>query len=341
VKAIQLASYGPPTVLEPVEVATPSIAPRDVLIEVKACGVCGHDVLSRRGAIRRNMKLPVIPGHEVAGVVVEVGLEVFGIEVGQRVASTQRAEVCGQCELCRTGRETLCERSRFLGHEVDGGYAELVRVAADTVCVVPDTVSDADAAVAACAVGTGYNAVVTVGKVQLGERVLVVGAAGGVGIHAVQLAKAAGTVVVGVVRREAQAAIVRSNGADDVVVAPTGAFGHDLFNRFGGIDVAIDTVGAATFNEIRRAMARGGRIVLVGELGTTPVDINLATVFRRGLSLLSAVSTTRVQLARTLDLIAAGLIRPVVADTLPLHEASRAHELVESGASGGRVVLLP
>ena len=105
-------------------------------MDVRACSVCYHDVLSRKGAMRGGTELPRIPGHEIAGVVAEVGSEVEAFRVGDRVATTQRRYVCGICEFCRSGRETLCPSRQFLGHECDGGYAERVVVSVGT-CTRP------------------------------------------------------------------------------------------------------------------------------------------------------------------------------------------------------------
>ena len=113
-KAIMIDRFGGPEVLKERNVANPIPGPGELLVDVAACGVCYHDVLTRQGALRRGMELPRIPGHEIAGVVAKVGSHVEDFSVGDRVATTQRRYVCGICEFCRSGRETLCPRKQFL-----------------------------------------------------------------------------------------------------------------------------------------------------------------------------------------------------------------------------------
>ena len=339
-KAIVIESFGGPEVLKEREVVAPSPGPGEVLVEVAACGVCFHDVLTRKGAMRRGMELPRIPGHEIVGVVSEVGPMVEDFSPGDRIATTQRRSVCGMCELCRSGRETLCRRRRFLGHETDGGYAEQVVVSVGTSARIPEGVSDAEAAIAACAIGTGLNALRDVGRVGIGESVLITGAGGGLGVHVVQLASRAGARVLAATTSPAKAQRLEELGADAVVIASDGAFAEGVIEATDshGADLVIDTVGGKVFDQVRRSLAPGGRWVMVGELSSDKVQLNLAQLFLKGLSMHSAVSTTRAQLVDTLALIAAGEVRPVVSE-VSITEASTVHAKLESGKVFGRVAL--
>lgn len=339
-KAIVLDRYGGPEVLEWREVPAPMPGSGEVLLNVSACGVCFHDVLSRKGAMSKGMELPRIPGHEISGVVAEIGPGVSDFSPGDRVATTQRRYVCGVCEFCRSGRETLCRRRQFLGHECDGGYAEQVVVSTGTSARVPDGVSDAEAAIAACAIGTGLNALRDVGKVRIGERVLVTGAGGGLGVHVVQLASRAGAQVIAATTSPEKVDRLEKLGADSVVVAQDGAFAEEVREATDGrgVELVIDNVGGKVFDQVRRSLAPGGRWVMVGELGSDVVQLNLAQLFLRGLSLHSAVSTSRTQLFDTLALIASGEIQPVVSE-VPATKAADVHSALESGTIFGRVAL--
>lgn len=339
-KAISIGRYGDPEVLEEREVQDPNPGLGEILLSVSACGVCYHDVLSRRGAMRGGMALPRIPGHEIAGVVAEVGPSVEAFSVGDRVATTQRRYVCGICEFCRSGRETLCPSRQFLGHECDGGYAERVVVSAGTCARIPEGVRDAEAAVAACAIGTGLNALRDTGKAQIGETVLVTGAGGGLGVHVVQLASRAGVRVIATSTSPEKADRIKELGADTVVVDPDGEFAEGVMESTGGrgVDLVVDNVGGKVFHQTRRSLAPGGRWVMVGELSSDVVQFNLAQLFLRGLSLHSAVSTSRAQLVDTLDLIASGKVRPVVTEA-PMSRAAEIHAELEDGAVFGRIAL--
>jgi len=334
--------HGWPDVLLMQEIERPAPAGRQVLVRVRACGVCRRDILIRRGPGQRGFATPLVLGHEISGEVAALGPDARGLAVGDRVCSTQREYVCGCCTMCRTDRETLCPDLRFLGQEAMGGYAEYVLVGDDNLVRLPDEVDFVTGAIVACPVGTSYNAVCDTGQVRQGERVLVSGA-GGLGMHAVQIARVAGAFVVVTTRSPEKTQALMQVGAHKVVVATDGRFAGGVREATGGrgVDVAIDTVGGAVFHEIRRSMVPGGRIVLVGEVTGKPVEIDLATIYRRGLQIRSAVSTTRRQLEMALRLVAAGIVRPIVDRTMPLEEAAMAHRMVEDNVVAGRIVLVP
>ena len=336
---------GPPDVLRVAEVAAREPGPREIRIAVAACGVCFHDVVVRNGTFRRGVEMPVILGHEVAGTIESLGSEVRDFSRGDLVTTTTHSHVCGHCRDCRGGRETSCPERIFLGDAgLNGGYAELVCVDADAAIKVPAGVSAEEASIVACTIGTELNAVRDVGQIRLGERVLVTGAGGGLGLHGVQLSRLAGAFTIAVTTSVAKAARIRAAGADEVIIAERGedfsaAVRHATDGR--GVDVAIDNVGSQVFAAVRRSMADGGRIVLVGQLTGEFIEINPAQLFLRNVSILSAKGVSRSQLADALDLVARGRIKPAIDHVLPLEGAAEAHRLVEAGLSTGRLVLKP
>lgn len=343
-KAMVVRKTGGPEVLALEDVPVPEMRPNDVRIKVEACGVCFHDVVTRNGTMKRGVTLPFIPGHEVSGVVEAVGPLVKGFKVGERVATAQRRHICGHCKYCRSGRETSCDEREFLGDAgLNGGYAELVCVEEDNVAHVPDGVALAEAAIVACAIGTELNAIRDVAKVKPGERVLVSGAGGGLGIHGVQLARLAGALVVAVTTSEKKAELIREAGAHEVLVVGRD---EDFSKRViaatgGGVDVAIDNVGSVLFQPTRRSLAMGGRWIFIGQLTGDFVQLNPAQLFLRDISIMSAKSTSRQQLIDSLVLVGRRQVRPIITDRIPLAEAAKAHAEVEKGGSSGRILLLP
>ncbi len=343
-RAIVVHETGGPDVLRKETVPRPTLGARDVLIRIAACGVCTLDVVTRNGTYRRGVELPLIPGHEIAGSVEQVGADVRGCRVGDRVATTQRYRICGRCRYCRGGQETLCAERRFLGQAMMGGYAEYVAVEEDNIAVIPPGVPDEHAAIAACAIGTTLNAVRDVGRVRLGERVLVTGAGGGLGVHAVQMARRAGAQVVAQTSSRSKAALLADIGAHEVLVT---ARDEDFSRRVltltegAGVDVLIDNVGTPLFNAMRRSLAINGRWVLVGQVSGDFVPFNPAQLFLRNQSMLSVHSTTRAQLEDALKLIARGDIRPVIAGVHDLEEIDEVHARMELGSVAGRIVVRP
>lgn len=321
----------------------PLPGPRQVVIRVAFCGVCSHDVAVCTGLLRHGIKLPCVPGHEIAGTVSATGELVDDFSIGDRVATTQREHVCGHCRYCRSGREPLCAEQVFLGDtRLNGGYAEFVVVDADNVVSVPDDVALDAAAIASCAIGTMLHAVRTVGRIAPGDRVMVTGAGGGLGVHGVQLAKRAGGWVIAQTTSAAKAEILRGNGADAVVVTSRdGDFSADVKAETcgEGVDCVLDTVGTPIFTPTRRSLARGARWVLIGQLNGAFVPFNPAQLFLKGISMLSATSTTREELRLCLEMLRPGGIRAVLGACFPLARAAEALALVQSGTATGRVVL--
>lgn len=341
-RAIVAEGHGAPEVLVVRELERPAPVGRQVLVRVRACGVCRRDVLTRQGPARKGLAAPLILGHEIAGEVAALGRDAVGFAVGDRVCSTQREHICSHCAMCRADREVLCSELRFLGQEAPGGNAEYVLVEDDNLARLPDEVDFVRGAIVACTVGTTYNAVCDTGQVRAGERVLITGA-GGLGIHAIQVARAVGAIVIASTRSASKAAALEKAGAHAVVVDADGHFAKGVRDVTGGhgVDVTIDTVGAAVFHEVRRATVMGGRIVLVGEVTGIPIQLDMASIYRRGLDIRSAVSTSRRQLELALRMVANGDVHPVVDRTMPLEDAAIAHKLVEDNAVTGRIVLIP
>ncbi len=344
-KAVVVRRTGPASeVLRLETIADPTPSPGEAVIAVAACGVCFHDVVTRAGTLKAGVEMPMIPGHEIAGEIVALGAGVRDFQIGDRVATTQRSHICGHCRYCRSSREPLCAEAVFLGDKgLNGGYAEYVRVEADNLARIPEGVAFDHAAIAACAMGTGLHAIGEVARLRFGETALVTGAGGGVGVHAVQLARLAGAFVIAQTTSPAKVDAIRAAGAHEVVLVSRG---HDFSAEVreksgGGVDVVIDTVGTSQFQPTRRSLAPGGRWVMVGQLSGEFTPFNPAQLFLRSISLLSATSTTRRELEQTLGLIQRGAVRPVIDRSLPLDAAPEAHEAIERGGVTGRIVLSP
>ena len=344
-KAMVVHQPGGTEVLRLERVADPIAGPKDVIIKVDACGVCFHDIVTRNGTLKFGVQMPCILGHEISGTVVDVGRDVHAFQRGDRVATVQRYHICGACRYCRTGRETLCPERKFTGDwGMVGGYAEYVAIEDDNVALVPEGVELQDAAIVACAIGTILNAIREIGKLQPGETALVTGAGGGLGMHAIQLARLAGALVIAQTTSPEKADQIRALGAHTVIVHSRGEdFSNAVKKANGGlgVDVAIDNVGSQLFESIRRSMGIGGRWIMIGQLTGEFVPFNPAQLFLKNVSMLSATSTTRKQLDDCLALVARGVIKPFVSLALPLEQAAQAHELVETGKSSGRIVLRP
>jgi D-arabinose 1-dehydrogenase-like Zn-dependent alcohol dehydrogenase len=315
--------------------------PGAVLLRVRAEGVCGRDLIDRRGGFRQ-LRLPVILGHEFAGEVVEVAPGVTGLAPGDRVANLLRLG-CGTCRACLRGDTPICERAwQSFGQTRDGGYAELVVAPASALVKIPDDVTDVAAASVACTFGVALRALRTVGQVTLGDRVLVTGASGGVGMAAIQIAKALGARVIATTSSEAKHRALVDAGADEVLVQTEVAL-HDQVRALAplGVDVALELTGSPTFGSSLRSLKNGGRLVLVGNILADSIKFNPGAVILFGYQILGSAGCTRTDLEDAFALIARKELEVVIDRVLPLEKAADAHRILADRGAIGRIVLTP
>ncbi len=317
--------------LRNVTLPTPSVGPEDVLVQVLAAGVCRTDLHTRED-IRAGRRPPIVPGHEIAGTVSKIGSDVYMINEGDLVA-VHYEQPCGNCKHCRKKRTNLCVDGHSLGFDVQGGYAEYVAVNQGTVLPLPKDYDPALAAPLGCSGATAYHAVVAVGDTTEDELVVVIGA-GGVGLSAVQVAKAQGARVVAVdVRPEAQKAALDA-GADSAATP-------EEAQEIREADVIVDFVStAATLGMGRSLLGVGGRFVVVAS-GQETLSLSAADIMEGGRAYLGSYSTTMADLARAVALAENGKLTPVVTRRASLAEAAEVLEDLEAGKIVGRAVLSP
>jgi 2-desacetyl-2-hydroxyethyl bacteriochlorophyllide A dehydrogenase len=309
----------------------PTAGPEDVLVQVLAAGVCRTD-LHTLEAVKHGQRPPVVPGHEIAGKVTQVGSDVYMINVGDLVA-VHYEQPCGSCRHCRKKRTNLCQDGHSLGFDVQGGYAEYVAVNQSTVLPLPTDFDPAVAAPLGCSGTTAYHAVVTAGDTTEEELVVVLGV-GGVGLSAVQVAKAQGARVVAVdVRPEARKAALDA-GADSAATPEEAKTIRDA-------DVVVDFVSTAATLQLGRGMLGvGGRFVVVAS-GTEPFSLTAADIMEGGRAYIGSYSSTMADLARAVALAENGKFRPVVTRQASLEEAADVLRDLEAGKIIGRAVLIP
>ena len=341
-EAVVLRALGGPANLQLDRMPDPTPARGEVLLDVRACGVCYHDVIARRGDLGP-LPLPAILGHEVVGEVIELGDDVTGWKIGDRAATLQRMS-CGDCSNCRQERNSLCKVDRrFFGEDIRGGYATRMTAPASGLCRIPEGLSSPDAATVCCTTGTAVHVCRTRGRVAAGETVLITGASGGVGLQAVQLCTHDGARVIDVTSSASKVKALEDAGAWHVVVSRDLDFANAVkeITRGEGVNVALEIVGSATFSQTLRCMAPGGRLVVVGNLDTGTFQLNPGLVIVKELEIIGAYATTRGELGVALELTAAGHVKSCVSEVVPLADAARVHFRLENREIAGRVVLVP
>lgn len=343
-KALVLHEYGGPLRVE--EVPRPEPGPGEVLVRVGACGLGLTVAHILEGRLRGGPpKLPIIPGHEVAGTVEALGPGVAEPAPGTRVI-TSFYLTCGQCRFCRAGRETLCERFRgYVGADADGGYAEYLVVPAVNALPIPEQLGFVEATAIPDAIGTPFHVCHTRAQVRPGQRVLVTGAAGGVGVHMVQMARLFGAEVVAVDLEGERLERLRDYGAGELV-------GFDRLERDAsgrpqalprGVDVAIDLVGSAeTLGWCYDSLDRGGTLVsLTTHRGLSELPIAPRTLVIKEATVMGSRYVSRWELLRAIDLVAQGRIRPVVSETCSLADAPALFDRLRAQRLFGRGAVIP
>lgn len=337
--AVIFPEFGPPSVLTPTQIERPEPGQGEALVKIHTAGICYHDLLSRAGRLSRDQPGQVL-GHEISGEVVKLGPGVAESRLGERVVVYQRL-YCGECRYCLAGRHDLCRNSRVLGESGGGGYAEFTCVPARNLIKVPDAVDLGSAALAVCPIGTSVRAVVGVAQVKPGDVVLVTGAGGGLGVHQIQIAKAFNARVIAVTSSEQKAAAVRAVGADEVVIAADLKFSREVWRLTGkvGADIVLENVVSGTIGESLRSCAQNAAIVILGNIGTRPIEIDPGLVIVRRLRISGSGNATYADVNMALNLIETGKVKPVINSVLPFPDVGHGHSLMEQRDTIGRVVL--
>jgi D-arabinose 1-dehydrogenase-like Zn-dependent alcohol dehydrogenase len=340
-RAMVVERYGAPLRMADLPVPTPGL--RQVLVRVIGCGICRSDLKVVAGAMSFSPTLPLphVPGHEISGEIVALGHDARG-RVGDRVV-VYHYWPCRACAHCRAGEETLCTNlAGWVGFATPGGFQEYLAVPDDCVLPLPQNIPPEHGGPLTCALGTAYQAVVSRGGVRAGEAMVVLGA-GGVGLQAVQIGRAAGAHVLAIDLQAHRLEAARHAGAHEAFPAGEGVGERVRAATAGrGADLVIDTVGHHDSLATSTGLARtGGRIVVVG-YSTDPDEYPVLPTDRLVLGQLSVLGTrytTRLELRRALTLVARGLVQPVISGMFPLEQANEALAMVREDRATGRVVV--
>lgn len=339
-KAAVFSTFGGADVLEIEEVERPVPGPGEVLVRVGAAALNHLDIWVRKG-LPIETTMPHIGGSDVAGTVEALGPGVTGVVTGTRVVVDPSIS-CGECEWCREGEEPLCLKYRILGEHTQGGFAEYVVVPARNLFAIPDGYPFERAAAAPLAFLTAWRALMTRARLREGESVLITGASGGVATAAIQIAKHAGARVFAVTSTR-WVEHVRKLGADVAYdrssVDIARALADDTNKR--GVDVIIDSVGSAMWQQNVRSLARGGRMVIYGGTTGPKVDIDVRALFWKQTSFLGSTMSNRTEFGTAMRHVFAGDFEPVVDSVMPLEKIREAHERLEAGDVFGKIVLIP
>lgn len=313
-----------------------------MLVRVRACGLNRLDLWLEEAGLPIPVRLPRTPGSEIAGEVVGIGPDVAGWRVGDPVA-VQSNLFCGACEFCQRGDESLCLEAKLLGVECDGGFAGLVRVPARALVRLPEGVDFETSAALTLAGSTAMHMLTDRVMVRPGDRVLVIGAASGVGSAAIQIARGLGARVISTGTTAAKRELALRLGAE-VAVDPADPAWTLQVRRWAdrrGVDVVVEHVGGGVLERVFQCVARGGTVVTCGATAGREPRLDLWPFFVKQQRLVGSYGRTRRDLAATLDWAATGRLRPVIDRVVRLAEAPSAFAALRQGEVLGKVVVCP
>ena len=337
-KAVRIHQFGGPEVLTYENIPDPQPRKDQVLVRVKACSLNHLDLWVRNGL--PGVRLPHILGSDIAGEVVEAGEYVTGFSPGQRVLIAPM-HFCGHCVKCLAGLQNQCREFTVLGNAVDGGNCELIAVPAANVIPIPDSLDFNQAASVPLVFLTAWHMLVGLAAIRPGQTVLVLGASSGVGIAAIQIAKMFHCRVITTAGNESKLEKARALGADFAIDHYKQKISEEVrkITSKEGVDIVVEHVGQATWDESLRSLKTAGTLVTCGATTGQNVNIDLRHLFARQLRLLGSYMGTMAELNEVLGHIFAGRLKPAVDRTFPLSEIRAAHEYLEKSRMFGKVIV--
>ncbi len=330
-RAVVIHEHGGRDKLVLEELPDPAPAPGEIKIRVKAVGLNYLDIFVRRGMPGLPIDLPRVSGGDIAGKVVALGEGVQSVSAGQRLLIDPAITMPDG-----TGGA--------LGESVTGGLSEYFTVSADNAIPLPDDVSYEQAAALPIAYGTAWRMLITRGRLQAGESVLILGASGGVGTGAVQIAKMLGCEVYAAASSDEKLGQLKELGADHAV----NYIKHPEFHRYirgmrggEGVDVVVNYTGGDSWVRSLKAVKLGGRILTCGATAGFDPPTDIRYIWRREMDILGSDGWRRQDLVELLDAVREGSIIPVIGAVLPLEETAEGHRLLEDREIFGKVIITP
>jgi alcohol dehydrogenase len=305
---------------------TPVAGKDEVVVKVEAVSLNHLDIFVRRGIPGRTLELPHISGGDIAGTISELGEGGEHLQLGARVLIDPYIPGHGA-----------------LGEDLTGGLAEYIKVPAANIIPLPEELSFEDAAALPIAYGTAWRMLITRGKLQASETILILGASGGVGNAAVLIAKLAGAKVIAAAGSDDKLEKLKELGADEVINYNTSDFSREVWRITGkkGADVVVDYTGKATWPQSIKATKVGGRILTCGATTGFEAVTDLRYVWTREISIIGSTGWEQKDLHILIDLVQSKKLKPIIDRVLPLQDIQEAHRLIEEREFFGKIIVKP
>jgi len=342
-KALVFHEHGELDKLQIADVPRPEPGPGEVMMEVKASALNHLDIWVRRGWPGLKLTMPHILGADGAGVVAALGEGVTGIEVGTRYAIDPGVNRY-QDDYTRRGLDSVSPGYYIIGEHAPGFHAEYAIIPATNLLPLPDDVDFSSAAAASLVFLTAWRMLIHRAQVRAGESVLILGAGGGVNSAAIQIAKYAGCTVYATTSSQVKMEKSRELGADVVLNYHEDPEWSKTIYRLTdkrGVDVVVDNVGQATWHDSLRAVARGGRIISVGNTSGPVAQTDVRFIFGKQISIIGSTMGSHQDYRDVMRLVFNGTVQPVIHQVMPLDRGVEAVKFLERGEQFGKIVLVP
>jgi NADPH:quinone reductase-like Zn-dependent oxidoreductase len=341
-KALYFEQHGQLDVIQYGDVPEPQAGPGQIKVRVRATALNYLDIWVRRGWPGLKLEMPHWCGADIAGEIVELGEGVTDWQVGQRVVADPGINSF-EDEFTARGEDSVSPGYHVLGEHRRGGAAEYIALPAGSLAAIPDGVDFPEAAAPLLVSLTAWRMLIHRAALRAGESVLVVGSGGGVNSMSIQVAKLAGAFVYAVAGDEKKAQLAKELGADVVLDRSQVDWGREIYKLTDrrGVDVIVDNVGKATLMASMQAVARGGRIVIVGNTSGPRTEIDIRYIFGKQLSLIGSTMGTHQDFKDIIALLWSGKLKPVIDRVMPLSEGRKAYEIMREGGQLGKIVLTP
>ncbi|WP_019153119.1 alcohol dehydrogenase catalytic domain-containing protein [Robertmurraya massiliosenegalensis] len=345
-KAVVIRQHGGPEVLNIEEMTIPKPGEQEVLIKVEATALNHLDIFAREGLKGPGvpkLTLPHISGVDIVGYVVEYGPNILNssnkIEKGKRVL-VNPSFGCGDCRFCRNGEPSMCPDYKIVGEHLWGGLAEYVVVPAKNIIPIPDHISSERAAAIPAVYTTAWRGVVHVGKIKPSDKVLIIGASGGLGSAQLDIAVAAGATVIGIASSEEKRKRCLEMGAV-AMFDSNGDWMSEIkeWSNQEGVDMVFDSVGKPTFTKSLNSLKMGGKLVLSGATAGDFPEISIREIYQWHRQILGAPMGNWDDFLQVTDYVWQEKLNPQVSAVFPLEKIAEAQSLLENRSHFGKIVI--
>lgn len=340
-KAAIFRNHGPIENLEIAEMEKPKIGDDEILLKVETAALNRLDIWVRNGSPALTIPLPHIGGSDFAGIITEIGSKITLFRVGDRVVANAGIS-CKKCDNCLRDEHSLCQSFKLLGEHEWGGLAQFVKVPETNIVKIPEHISFDTAAAASLTSLTAYRMIISQARIRSTDNILVIGAGGGIGTISVQIAKQFGNKVIALTSSKEKAEKLIELGADHVInYIENPDWDREIWKLTDnmGVDIVVDSVGAAVWKKALKSLAKGGRLVTCGATSGIKGETNIALLFWKQLSIIGSTMASDSEFQEALSLVFSNKVIPVIDSKYSLEQIQDAHRRLESGQHMGKIII--